>query len=85
MHASYYYRANACIMVFDVTRKVCVHALLTGRRDPDTGRRDTNAAHRQLTGWGLGEGNHYPLVVSVRYAIVCALIRGSKCTCCPQS
>jgi GTPase SAR1 family protein len=22
MHSSYYYRANACIMVFDVTRKV---------------------------------------------------------------
>ncbi len=22
MHASYYYRAHACIMVFDVTRKV---------------------------------------------------------------
>lgn len=34
MHASYYYRAHACIMVFDVTRKVCVQgshaALLTG-------------------------------------------------------
>ena len=46
MHASYYYRANACIMVFDVTRKVCVHALLTGRRD--TGHWEEG--HRTLGG-----------------------------------
>jgi GTPase SAR1 family protein len=29
MHASYYYRAHACIMVFDVTRKVTYKNLET--------------------------------------------------------